>query len=93
MLWERETGRPIHPAIVWQDRRSAAACAALARAGHEPLVRARTGLELDATFPATKIRRLLDRVPGAARAAEAGELAYGDVASWLMYGLAAARST
>jgi glycerol kinase len=87
VLWERESGRPIHPAIVWQDRRSAAACEELARAGHEPLVRARTGLELDATFPATKIRWLLDRVPGAVRAAEAGELAYGDVASWLIYRL------
>jgi glycerol kinase len=85
VLWERESGRPIHPAIVWQDRRSAAACAALVGAGHEPLVRERTGLELDATFPASKVRWLLDHVPGAARAAEAGELAYGDVASWLVY--------
>ena len=87
MIWERATGRPIHPAIVWQDRRTAAACAALVAAGHEPLVRARTGLELDATFPASKIRWLLEHVPGAARAAEAGELAYGDVASWLAYSL------
>ena len=87
MIWERATGRPIHPAIVWQDRRSSAACEALVDAGHEPLVRARTGLELDATFPASKIRWVLDHVPGAARAAEAGELAYGDVASWLVYSL------
>jgi glycerol kinase len=87
VLWERATGRPIHPAIVWQDRRSAAACEQLAAAGHEPLVRGRTGLELDATFPASKIRWLLDHIPGAARAAEAGELAYGDVASWLVYTL------
>jgi glycerol kinase len=77
VLWERATGRPIHPAIVWQDRRTSAACDALVEAGHEPLVRGRTGLELDATFPASKIRWVLDRVPGAARAAEAGELAYG----------------
>ena len=87
VIWERASGRPIHPAIVWQDRRSAAACQALADAGHEPLVRARTGLELDATFPASKIRWLLEHVPGAMRAAEAGELAYGDVASWLAYSL------
>jgi glycerol kinase len=87
VLWERATGRPIHAAIVWQDRRSAAACARLAAAGHEPLVRTRTGLELDATFPASKIRWLLEHVPGAARAAKAGELAYGDVASWLVYSL------
>jgi glycerol kinase len=87
VLWERATGRPLHPAIVWQDRRSAAACRALVDAGREPLVRGRTGLELDATFPASKIRWMLDHVPGAARAAEAGELAYGDVASWLVYSL------
>jgi glycerol kinase len=87
VIWERETGRAIHPAIVWQDRRTSAECEALVRAGHEPLVRARTGLELDATFPATKIRWVLDHVPGALRAAEAGELAYGDVASWLVHSL------
>ncbi|HEY1479549.1 MAG TPA: FGGY family carbohydrate kinase [Gaiellales bacterium] len=87
VVWERESGRPVHPAIVWQDRRSSSACAELVRAGHEPLVRERTGLELDATFPATKIRWLLDHVPGAARAAEAGELAYGDVGSWLVHSL------
>jgi glycerol kinase len=87
VLWERDGGRPIHPAIVWQDRRTAGACASLADAGHEPLVRGRTGLELDATFPASKIRWVLDHVSGAARAAEAGELAYGDVASWLVYSL------
>jgi glycerol kinase len=87
VIWERESGRPIHQAIVWQDRRSTAACQALAAAGHEPLVRERTGLELDATFPASKIRWLLEHVPGAARAADAGELAYGDVASWLAYSL------
>jgi glycerol kinase len=85
VIWERESGTPIHPAIVWQDRRSSAACEALAGTGHEPLVRGRTGLELDATFPASKIRWLLDHVPGAARAAEAGELAYGDVAGWLVH--------
>ena len=87
VLWERASGRPIHPAVVWQDRRSAAACAQLVAQGREPLVRARTGLELDATFPASKIRWLLEHVPGAARAAEAGELAYGDVASWLVHSL------
>ncbi len=87
VFWDRATGRPVHPAIVWQDRRTAVECDELAIAGHEPLVRARTGLELDATFPATKIRWVLDRVPGAAEAAEAGELAYGDVASWLVHTL------
>lgn len=81
---ERQTGRPVHPAVVWQDRRSADRCAALVESGHGGWVRERTGLELDATFPATKISWLLDRVPGARAAAEAGELAYHDVAGWLL---------
>jgi glycerol kinase len=87
VVWERESGRPIHPAIVWQDRRTAVVCEALARDGHAPLVRSRTGLELDATFPATKLRWVLEHVPGALAAAEVGELAYGDVGSWLVHGL------
>jgi glycerol kinase len=87
VVWERATGRPVHPAIVWQDRRTAAACAALREQGHEPLVRERTGLELDATFPATKLGWLLDDAAGTRADAEAGELAYGDVASWLLQAL------
>ena len=77
VLWERGSRRPVHPAIVWQDRRTDAACATLAE--HAAMVRERTGLELDATFPATKLSWLLDHVD-----AEPGELAYGDVASWLL---------
>ena len=69
------TGRPIHPAIVWQDRRTDEACAELRAGGHEELVRERTGLELDATFPATKLRWVLDHVDGARAAAEDGRLA------------------
>ena len=76
VVWERDSGRPVHPAIVWQDRRTDAACAAMAE--HAPLVRERTGLELDATFPATKLRWVLDHVGS-------GRLAYGDVASWLLF--------
>ncbi|MEA2293388.1 MAG: glycerol kinase, partial [Solirubrobacteraceae bacterium] len=86
VVWDRAGGRAVHPAIVWQDRRTAAACAALRDAAE--LVRARTGLELDATFPATKLRWLLDHVDGARAAAEDGRLAYGDVASWLLHRLA-----
>jgi glycerol kinase len=82
VVWDRATGRAIHPAIVWQDRRTDAACAELRAQGHEALVRERTGLELDATFPATKLRWVLDRVDGADR-----DLAYGDVASWLLHRL------
>ena len=79
VVWDRATGRAVHPAIVWQDRRTQDACQALAE--HADLVRERTGLELDATFPATKLRALLDDVGD-------GDLAYGDVASWLLFRLA-----
>jgi glycerol kinase len=85
---ERETGRPLHPAIGWQDRRTAERCAELAAAGHAASVRARTGLELDPTFPATKLAWLLDHVAGARPAAEAGELVYHDVGGWLVRDLA-----
>ena len=84
VVWERATGDAVHPAIVWQDRRTDEVCARLRDEGHEALVRARTGLELDATFPATKLRWLLDHV----EAADDGALAYGDVASWLLHRLA-----
>jgi glycerol kinase len=80
VVWERSSGRPVHPAIVWQDRRTDAACAELRP--HAELVRERTGLELDATFPATKLRWVLDDL-----AHPPGELAYGDVASWLLHRL------
>jgi glycerol kinase len=83
VVWERATGRAIHPAIVWQDRRTDAACADLRAQGHEALVRERTGLELDATFPATKLRWVLDHVEGA----DPDRLSYGDVASWLLHRL------
>ena len=66
-MWERATGRPIHNAIVWQDRRTADACAELRSAAHEPAIAARTGLLLDPYFSATKIAWLLDHVDGRAR--------------------------
>ncbi len=89
---ERESGRPIHPAIVWQDRRTADRCDALAEAGHAALVRALTGLELDPVFPATKIGWVLDHVAGAGVAAQAGELVYHDVAGWLVANLIGAEA-
>ena len=70
LIWERATGRPIAPAIVWQCRRTAADCHRLVDAGHGPLVRERTGLEIDAYFSATKLAWLLDHVPGARARAE-----------------------
>jgi glycerol kinase len=87
LLWERATGRPLAPAIVWQDRRTAAACAKLKARGLEPFFRRRTGLVLDPYFSGTKLAWLLDRVPGARRRAERGELAFGTVDTWLLWQL------
>ena len=79
VVWERSTGKPIHRAIVWQDRRTAEACARLRSAGAEDLVRQRTGLLLDPYFSGTKIAWLLDEVAGARARAERGELAFGTI--------------
>ena len=87
LVWERATGRPIHRAIVWQDRRTADTCAALRDGGHEPLVAERTGLVLDPYFSATKVAWILDHVDGARARAEAGELAFGTVDSFLLWRL------
>ena len=91
LLWDRRTGRPLHRAIVWQDRRTAAACAQLKRRGLEPLFRQRTGLLLDPYFSGTKLAWLLDHVPGARRRAEKGELAFGTVDTWLLWQLTGGR--
>ena len=91
LLWERATGRPVHNAIVWQDRRTAALCARLKAEGHEPRVRAKTGLVIDTYFSASKLAWLLDHVPGARARAETGELAFGTVDSWLLWNLSAGR--
>jgi glycerol kinase len=91
LLWNRRTGAPVHPAIVWQDRRTADACSRLRDAGHEPFVTAKTGLRLDPYFSATKLAWLLDHVPGARSAAERGELAFGTVDTWLLWNLTADR--
>ncbi len=87
LVWERASGRPIAPAIVWQDRRTAAACARLRRAGHSGRFRRKTGLLLDPYFSGTKLAWLLDHVPGARRRAQRGELAFGTVDSWLLWKL------
>jgi glycerol kinase len=91
LLWDRRTGRPLHRAIVWQDRRTADFCAKLRRQGHEPLIRQKTGLLLDPYFSGTKLRWLLDHVPGARRRAERGELAFGTVDTWLLWQLTGGR--
>lgn len=87
LVWDRTTGEPIYNAIVWQDRRTAETCAALRAAGHEALVTEKTGLVLDPYFSATKIAWILDHVDGARSRAEAGELAFGTVDTWLIWKL------
>ncbi len=87
ILWERNSGRPIANAIVWQDRRTEPLCAQLRAAGLESEFRERTGLVIDPYFSGTKIRWLLENVPGARAAAEAGELAFGTVDTWLLWNL------
>lgn len=91
LIWERETGRPVHGAIVWQDRRTAKQCEALRERGAESLVGAKTGLRLDPYFSATKIAWLLDNVDGLRRRAARGELAFGTVDSFLLWRLTAGR--
>ncbi len=91
LVWDRATGEPIHNAIVWQDRRTADACAALKADGTEAMVNARTGLLLDPYFSATKIAWLLDRVSGARAKAEAGRLAFGTVDTYLLWRLTGGR--
>src|SRR5580698_1891000 len=87
IVWERATGKAIHPAIVWQDRRTAAFCEELEKSGAGEMVSARTGLVLDPYFSATKLRWILDHVEGARARAERGELAFGTVDSWLIWHL------
>lgn len=91
LLWDRRTGEPLAPAIVWQDRRTAAACHALRRDGASRTVRARAGLELDPYFSATKLAWLLDHLPGARRRAARGDLAFGTVDTWLLWKLTEGR--
>ena len=93
VLWDRRSGIPLAPAIVWQDRRTASACDALHAAGHGAIVQQTTGLVLDAYFSATKLQWLLDHVPDARRRAERGELAAGTIDTWLMFRLSGAHLT
>ncbi|MAE04273.1 MAG: glycerol kinase [Porticoccaceae bacterium] len=87
LLWDRHSGEPIYNAIVWQDRRTADYCTELKQQGHEAMVSNKTGLLLDPYFSATKIAWILDNVDGARARAEAGELAFGTVDSWLLWNL------
>ena len=87
LLWDRATGKPLHKAIVWQDRRTADYCRELREAGHEAMITARTGLLADPYFSGTKLRWLLQTIPGAQERAAKGELAFGTVDSWLIWNL------
>lgn len=91
VVWERATGRPIHPAIVWQDRRTAERCRQMQEEGLESLVREKTGLLLDPYFSATKLQWILENVKGARAQAEKGELAFGTIDSWLLWKLSRGR--
>ena len=92
VLWNRATGEPLHRAIVWQDRRTEALCVQLRDAGLVDLVRAKSGLVIDPYFSGTKLRWLLDHLPGARAQAERGELAFGTIDTWLMWKLTGGRA-
>src|SRR5581483_266292 len=87
VIWDRKTGKPIHNAIVWQDRREATLCRKLIEAGHEPMIQQKTGLLIDSYFSATKIAWILENVAGARAKADQGELAFGTIDSFLLWRL------
>ena len=87
IVWDAATGKPVHNAIVWQDRRTAAYCDSLKAKGLTDVIRSKTGLIIDAYFSATKVRWILENVPGAREKAERGELRFGTVDSWLVWNL------
>jgi glycerol kinase len=91
IVWDRVTGKPIHNAIVWQDRRTAAFCEQLKADGRETLIQQRTGLLIDAYFSGSKISWILEHVPNARKLAEAGRLAFGTVDTWLVWKLTGGR--
>ena len=93
VLWDRASGEPVANAIVWQDRRNAALCETMSAQGLAGLVQRKTGLVLDAYFSATKLKWLLDHVPGTRARAERGELAFGTIDAWLIYKLSGAHLT
>jgi len=92
VVWDRHTGRPVHPAIVWQSRQTADICQELVKAGHESVFRAKTGLLVDPYFSGTKIKWILDHVEGARERAERGDLLFGTIDSWLIWKLTDGKS-
>ncbi len=92
LLWDRKTSRPVYPAIVWQDRRTSSFCEALKKRGLEEKIRSKTGLVLDPYFSATKIRWILDHVPGLRAKAERGEILFGTMDTWLLWKLTGSKA-
>lgn len=93
VIWDRKTGQPVHHAIVWQSRQSAAICERMRAGGHEPLFRERTGLVMDPYFSGTKVRWILEQYPELQQRAENGELAFGTIDSWLLWNLTGGTSS
>ena len=93
VLWDRRTGEPVAPAIVWQCRRTADFCAEIARSGRAALIERKTGLVIDAYFSASKIRWILDTVPDARTKARDGEILFGTIDSWLIWKLTGGAAT
>ena len=89
VVWDRSTGTPVHPAIVWQSRQTAPQCELMTRAGLEATIRERTGLVIDPYFSASKIRWILDRYPDTAEKARSGKLLFGTIDTWLLWQLTA----
>ena len=87
VIWDKKTGKPIHNAIVWQDRRTASFCDELKEEGWEPYIKKNTGLVIDAYFSGTKVKWLLDNVPGARAKAKKGQLLFGTMDTWLVWNL------
>ena len=85
VVWDRNTGKPVYNAIVWQCRRTAAICDELKKGGHADLIKAKTGLVVDAYFSGTKIKWILDNVPGTREKAGRGELLFGTIDTWLLW--------
>ena len=92
VLWDRKTGEPVHRAIVWQDRRTAGTCDEMKARGLETTVRGKTGLVIDAYFSGTKVKWMLDNIPGLRQRAEKGEIAFGTIDSWLVWHLTGGRA-
>lgn len=89
VVWNRQTGKPVYPAIVWQSRQTAKLCQQYIDQGYQPMIQAKTGLIMDAYFSATKIRWILDHIQDGQQRAEAGELCFGTIDSWLLWKLTA----